>query len=269
MRKAILISLVVIPFSFGGCKILNRVEEAKIVKSAKNVEVVANDLKTKPATAPHAIILEEQARTTLTAVDPDEDTLSIAQPDVSAEGLANDPEAEALKAQKQGEEDRKEIEESRSWGFLGFLKDATFWGSLGAAGLFVARMLLSKTGWGAPLAALIDAFSHKVPVVGPAIKKGQSALGAVESSMAGRYGLQALDKLLGDKYKDQIVELTGGKCATAEELFKYAAKTHAVDSATIKQTDVADLIDQIKDSMPTTGGLPTSIETFLKLTKNR
>jgi hypothetical protein len=257
--KRLLLLLAAVPL-FCGCVHLNRPEAEKVVKATKNNEVVADNLAKKPATVPHAKIIKEQNKTILFALDLPPEKEAEIKPDVDPVLLDKDPEKAADVAAENAAEDRKEIEKSREWGILGFLKSATFWGAAGTVGLFILRMLLAQTGWGAPFAGMIDSVAHKIPVVGPALKKGQSAIATAESSMAGRFGLQMLDKALGDQYTDKIRELTGGKCSTAEELFKYVAKGHAIDSSKIHHSDVETFVDDMRTKMETAGGIPDSVK---------
>lgn len=258
-----------------GCGKVREVERATTLVATKNLKVVATDLKKEPATKPHGEIIDDQAEVIEFAMEPTEEELAAAVPTVSAERLEKDPQAEASKSKEDTEEAKAAIDKARKESWWGWLTNTTFWVTTAGVALMLIKIGSKFTPYGPLVNSLLDPIIENIPLLGGAVKKSkktEKAVGTlaatVESSLLGRYGLQAADKLLRDKfgeeYEKTLGSLSDGNASTTEGLFKWLAKSHAVDHPDYDQLEIDNTLNTIKSRMNTVGGLPANLKDILK-----
>ncbi len=258
-----------------GCGEVRDFEEHKILVATKNLKVVGENLKEKPATKPHGEIVEDQADLIEFAIDPTPEELAAAEPTVDKVGLEEDAEKEAAKSREDKKKAEEEITKKREeGGWWGWLTSATFWATTGGILLTLIKVGSKFTPYGPLVNAVLDPVVERIPILGGVVKKSKEAektigtlAGTVEGSLLGRYGLQAADKLLKEKfgsdYGEAIYKMSDGHATSTEELFKWLAKTHVVDSPEHDHRAVDKKLDEIKTSMHTVAGVPAALKDFL------
>jgi len=260
--------LILLSVTLIGCGQRTNPQELRAVGTAtENLHVVSGHLAQNPQTAPAGSIVADQARVidhSLSLTEEKKKELQV-QPTVSAVGLATNPQAEADKSKQDAAILIKANEDSRT-GFWYWLTNGSLLATAGGIALFAAR-LLNVPGVQLVSDPLVRWLGAKW--IGPIEDKAQQAQQqvqvlstAVQSSMAGRYALRAIDEKLTEEQRKSLLLLTGGKVSTVEDLFTWAAQAAARDAG--QSTEVHEVISHIKDSMPTTGGLPTVLAALLK-----
>jgi len=224
---------------------------------AATVQVVADDEALKTSLPAHARVLSAAHGNLENALQTDQAAPEeLGAPLVQPAELAQDPQGAADRADEEAQRRDAAVdkEQERSW----FSKILSWggWAAVGGGALWVARLL------GIPGVQFItDPLVRKLgkkwidPIEQAAAQadtKIRDLSATVESSMAGRAALKALDRLLDDDTKNhlsrEIQKLTGGEADSVEDLFRWLAKRDASQKGTGKA--VTSMVDEIKDLMP-------------------
>lgn len=257
------------------CALLSSCDKTSMAATARgtaNVREVAKDLDRHPSTQPHAAILGDNAELIDYAnkITPDaraelqQGGYSVA-PTVSAERLAADPDAEAQKSAKDLEDGKQELDDARERGWT--------WWILGAAGglLALARVASRFFPGVSPFVEMATGAvswlggGRTVKQVEQRAKAVEAKASALTELVAGSHvahqGLRKLDERF-PELREKILEATNGKADTIEGAFTYLAKSYADDRGTHDQADRE--LKQIRDAMPTEGGIPKVLLSLLK-----
>lgn len=232
--------------------------------SSATVRVVAEDPSLRQQLPGHSVILSRSADLSDKALQVDQAPPEKAgKPLITPEELAADPIAASTVVDHQVTALEQKIEEEQEKGFWDHLLEWSGWATVGAMGVYVARLL------GVPgVGYLTDPIVKKLGGrwINPVLEKEAEAeetirdfTATVEGSMVGRYALKQLDAALGDQVKDTIRNLTKGEVDSIEGLFKWAARAHVVDSPDVDSNSVQEVVDFVKDKLATTGLVPDTI----------
>lgn len=191
----------------------------------------------------------------------------IGAPLTTSRALVTNPAQAVEEAQTLGAQRDQAVKKEQEKGWFSKVIEWGGWASVLGFGLFAARLAgvpgvqyLSD-----PLIRMIGKpwISKIEEKEAAAARRIKDLTSTVESSMVGRAGLKVLDDRVGDKFADDIQKITKGQATTVEGLFKWLAAGHASDAYHHDGTAVKGIIDEVKDRMPTVGGLPTLIDRLL------
>lgn len=231
--------------------------------AASTIRVVSEDPALVSALPSHATILGAAAGNLENALQVTEaDPASVGPALVTPSQLQSDPATAARAAQREADVRDKAISTERSKDFWSNLLTWGGWSVVGGIGLYLARA------FNVPGVALLTDPMVKVlgskwikPMEEKAAQAEESVKvlsDTVESSMVAREGLKSLDKTLaaygGTEVADTIKSMTGGDVGTVDGLFKWLAQSHARNSAHIDSVAVADVVDEIRDTLPAKSG---------------
>jgi len=257
--------LLIMMLAFVGCGARD-VERKAIGTANENNKVVAGNLAKKPETAPHARILDAQAKVVDHALDLTPEEKRAAGPTVDPVGLDVAPGDEAAKAEADADKAAKEVDAAQEASWFSGIFSWAGWGTVGLGLLWALHAAGDIIPALKPVQLVTGPILKRTPLVGRSIKDSEkltTAVATIESSTVGRYALRAADKFLGSKYGEEVAKyvgaITGGKEATIEGLFTHVAQGHAVDHTAVNHADVKALLDEVKTHMPTLGGIPTAV----------
>jgi len=254
-----------------GCKARNTVNDTELAtatRATNNVQAVANTLGNIPGMVPYSDILKDQVRVWFSALALQAQDLKELSDkfqldsNLSAQGLAVNPAAEAEKSKAQADKDVEDNDESQvgTWAWIATAGGVALWVArlLNVPGVQIMTDPVIKAAFGfvtKPLEQKAAEFEQKT----------KNLALTVESSMVGRAGLATLDQKLAHipQINDYIKTATQGKASTIEQLFTYVAHANAIDSKTGSHEGVRQVLAIIKNEMDTEGKVPTAIHRIM------
>jgi len=227
--------------------------------AAATVRVVADDETLRTALPDHSTVLVSAAGNLDSALQTGNvDPRALGAPLTTPKALDADPAGAAKGAALEAEKRGQAVTEEQESGWWSNLLSWGGWVTVGGIGIYLMRLL------GIPGTHLLtDPMVKKLggrwinPMLeraSRAEKTAQDLGAAVESSVVGQWGLQALDRFLDDDTKQklgkQIAKFTRGGSNSIEGLFAWLAEHHATESGHIDSVAVDGALRWIKDKMP-------------------